>query len=199
MSLYNRITSPIVAATLILLLCFANLVGTTYALFTAQTKDGSIGVITTSGDVEVDIVDTAGGSLKGKVLQFVTTSTTPVLFEPGTVFYTQGFQVVNTGNIPVTFRIRVNLDGMSESDRMKFEQAFEFGITTDTTNRSDEMAQDEFVGRLSVDVDGQTAGSETYHLIIKMKETAGNDFQGAEYDGIGITVYAVQGNSIMGD
>jgi hypothetical protein len=27
-----------------------------------------------------------------------------------------------------------------------------------------------------------------------MKETAGNDFQGASYEGIGVTVYAVQGN-----
>jgi hypothetical protein len=27
-----------------------------------------------------------------------------------------------------------------------------------------------------------------------MKDTAGNEFQGAKYEGIGVTVYAVQGN-----
>ena len=195
MSLYNRITSPIVAATLILLLCFANLVGTTYALFTAQTKDGSIGVITTSGDVGVDIVDTAGESLKGKVLQFVTTSETPVLFEPGTTFYTQGFKIMNAGNIPVNFRVSVNYGNMTEAERLKFEEAFEIGITTDPTRQTDAEPTDKFVG--SLDVSGDDASSQTYHLIIRMKETVGNEFQGAKYEGIGITVYAVQANASL--
>ena len=195
MSLYNRITSPIVAATLILLLCFANLVGTTYALFTAQTKDGSIGVITTSGDVGVDIVDTAGESLKGKVLQFVTTSETPVLFEPGTTFYTQGFKIMNAGNIPVNFRVSVNYGNMTEAERLKFEEAFEIGITTDPTRQTDAEPTDKFVG--SLDVSGDDSSSQTYHLIIRMKETVGNEFQGAKYEGIGITVYAVQANAAL--
>ena len=37
--------------------------------------------------------------------------------------------------------------------------------------------------------------SETYYLVIRMKETAGNEFQNKTYTGIGITVYAVQGNA----
>ena len=36
--------------------------------------------------------------------------------------------------------------------------------------------------------------SETYYLFVRMKESAGNEFQGKTYTGIGVTVYAVQGN-----
>ena len=36
--------------------------------------------------------------------------------------------------------------------------------------------------------------SATYFLIIRMKEEAGNAFQNKKYTGIGVTVYAVQGN-----
>lgn len=199
MSLKNRITSPIFVAALMLLLCLTNLVGTTYALFTSSTKDGAIGVITTSGDVEVDIVDTAGNSLKGKTLQFATTAEYPVLFEPGSTFYTQGFKVINIGNVHVNFRVSINFTGLTDEERAEFEEAFEFWITTDPTNQSDAARANEFVGHLKAESGIQSITAETYHLIIKMKETAGNDFQGAEYDGIGITVYAVQGNAIMGD
>lgn len=43
---------------------------------------------------------------------------------------------------------------------------------------------------------GQSTG--IYYLILRMKETAGNDFQGAAYSGIGVTAYAVQGNVHQG-
>jgi len=78
---------------------------------------------------------------------------------------------------------------------MQFEKAFDIGITTDPTNPSGTAPTDEFVGRL--DVDMNVISDKTYFLVIKMKETAGNEFQGAEYDGIGITVYAVQANASL--
>ena len=180
---------------MILLLCVANLTGSTYALFTSSTKDGTIGVTTTSGDVEVKIVDEGNNSLEGLPLQFFTTSETPVLFEPGTTFYTQGFKIMNAGNIPVNVRISVSYGNMTEAERLKFEEAFEIGITTDPTRQTDVEPTDKFVG--SLDVKGDDAVSKTYHLIIKMKETAGNEFQGAKYEGIGITVYAVQANASL--
>ena len=45
-------------------------------------------------------------------------------------------------------------------------------------------------------VEGLAPGktSVNYRLLIKMKETVGNEFQGKTYTGIGVTVYAVQGN-----
>ena len=195
MSLQRNLLRQLNIAALILLLCVANLTGSTYALFTSSTKDGTIGVTTTSGDVEVKIVDEGNNSLEGLPLQFFTTSETPVLFEPGTTFYTQGFKIMNAGNIPVNFRISVSYGNMTEAERLKFEEAFEIGITTDPTRQTDVEPTDKFVG--SLDVKGDDAVSKTYHLIIKMKETAGNEFQGAKYEGIGITVYAVQANAAL--
>jgi hypothetical protein len=52
---------------------------------------------------------------------------------------------------------------------------------------------DEFYGTVAKD-----GVSTTYYLYIKMKETIGNDFQNKVYTGIGITVYAVQGNAMIG-
>jgi hypothetical protein len=193
MSLREKLTRPINVAALILLLCIANLTGSTYALFTSSIKDGTIGVTTTSGDVEVQIVDKENNSLEGKTLQFVTTSDAPTLFEPGCTFYTQGFKVMNVGDIHVRFRISVSYGNMSEAERQEFEEAFEIGITTDPTRLSDVKPTDKFVGELKAGENSITA--QTYYLVIKMKETVGNTFQGAKYDGIGITVYAVQANA----
>ena len=47
----------------------------------------------------------------------------------------------------------------------------------------------DFTGNLAV---GQE--SATYYLVIRMKENAGNEFQDQAYSGIGVTVYAIQGN-----
>ena len=196
MSLREKLTRPINVAALILLLCIANLTGSTYALFTSSTKDGSIGITTTSGDVEVQIVDLEDNSLEGKTLQFMTTAEN-TLFEPGCTFYTQPFKIKNVGDINIQFRLSVSYGNMSEADKLKFEEAFEVGITTDPKRLSDVKPTDKFVGELKAGENSVTA--QTYYLVIKMKETADNTFQGAKYDGIGVTVYATQANAMLGE
>ena len=176
-----------ILAALIILVCLACLSGATFALFTSSSNDGTIGIVTTSGSVEIDIVDTSGATLQGRSLEFVTL-TDDYLFEPGATFYTQGFQVKNAGNIPVNFTLSVSKD--DKIDMKEFDEAFEVWIVrVDDENFADAERITNFKGRLEV---GQN--SETYCLFIKMKETAGNEFQGKTYTGIGVTVYAVQGN-----
>ena len=63
-------------------------------------------------------------------------------------------------------------------------------ISTDPTNPAIAQKLTDFTGRLEV---GESSES-TYYLFIKMKESVGNEFQGKSYAGIGVTVYAVQGN-----
>ena len=161
------------------------------ALFTSDLEDGTIGVVATAGNVKVDIIDDSSenpSSLVGQVLQFQTSSNQrDVLFEPGVTFYTQGFKVKNTGDIPVNFRIYISND--ENFDMAEFAEAFELWISTDPTDPSQAQKLISFDGRLEV---GET--SETYYLFVRMKETAENKFQGKEYTGIGVTVYAVQGN-----
>lgn len=190
---YKSNKQALVIAALVILLCLVCLTGATLALFTNDLRDGTIGIVTTSGDVEIDIVDSFGASLKNESLSFITTSDEP-LFEPGAVFYTQEFCIVNTGTVSVQFSLSVSKDeDFAEED---VANAFEIWIVpaNNPDYRNAERLTN-FKGRLGVG-----DASESYILIVKMKETAGNEFQGKTFSGIGITVYAVQGNAeIWGD
>ena len=190
---YKSHKQAFIMTALVILLCLACLTGATLALFTSDLNDGTIGIITTSGDVEIDIVDTAGVTLQDRALAFMTTSgatsSENVLFEPGSVFYTQGFKITNKGNIPVNLSLSVSKD--DRIDMEEFDKAFELWIVKEGDDFSTAERLTEFK------VNGLAAGksSETYFLFIKMKETVGNEFQGKTYTGIGVTVYAVQGNA----
>jgi hypothetical protein len=178
-------------AAVIILLCLVCLTGSTLALFTSDTGDGTIGIITTSGSVKVDIVDTTSeqNSLENKYLHFYTSSDRKeILFEPGATFYTQGFKIKNRGDVPINFRLSVSED--KDIDMTAFHEAFEVWISTSRTDPTGAQKLTTFVGRLEAGADT----ADTYYLYIKMKESADNKFQGQTYAGIGITVYAVQGN-----
>lgn len=191
MQLYQSNKRAFMIAVLIILLCLVCLTGSTLALFTSDIKDGTIGIITTSGSVKVDIVDTTSeqNSLENKYLHFYTSSDKKkILFEPGETFYTQGFKIKNLGNVPINFRLSVSED--ESIDMAAFYEAFEVWISTNKNDPTGAEKLTQFVGWL--EAGAETA--DTYYLYIKMKESADNEFQGKTYAGIGITVYAVQGN-----
>lgn len=182
----RKITSIIILI-LTIILCISQIAGLTLALFT-NGDDGKIGITTTSGKCRVDIVNANDESLVGDVLRFVTADgRNQILFEPGAKYYTEGFAIKNAGNIPVNIRVYISQDDSFEL--AEFEDAFEVWITDDPSN--DEAAEriTSFSGRLEV-----YEKSETHYLMVKMKETAGNQYQGMSFSGIGVTVYAVQGN-----
>lgn len=193
MFLYKPHKQAFVKTALAILLCLVCLTGATLALFTSDPNDGTIGIITTSGDVEINIVDTSGVTLQNRALTFMTTfgatDSEDVLFEPGATFYTQGFKIKNTGDIPVNFSLSVSKD--DKIDMEAFEKAFELWIVKE----GDDLSSAEKITEFKVN--GLAAGesSDTYYLFIKMKESVGNEFQGKTYMGIGVTVYAVQGNA----
>lgn len=190
---YKSNKQALVIAALVILLCLVCLTGATLALFTNDLADGTIGIVTTTGDVEIDIVDTYGESLQNEALSFITTSGEPT-FEPGATFYTQEFTIVNIGNIPVQFSLSVSKDEDFKDEDVA--NAFEIWIVPadDPDYRNAERLTN-FKGRLK-----PGDASASYVLIVKMKETAGNEFQDRTFTGIGITVYAVQGNAeIWGD
>lgn len=180
----------LIIAALVILLCLVCLSGATYALFTNDPNDGTIGIVTTSGKVDVDIInDYDGKTLVGETLEFVTLSENQkVLFEPGATFYTQGFKVKNIGDVSIKFRVTVSED--KNVDMTEFHKAFDVWITTDLSDPTAAQPLTEFIGELAVD----RVSEKTYYLFIKMKESAGNEFQNKTYSGIGVTVYAVQGN-----
>ena len=181
----------IIIAVTVILLCLISVAGTTFALFTSDLGDGTIGINVTSGDVEVDIQDTDGNTLVGDVLDFVTTgSNTTLYWEPGATFYTQGFKIVNTGDIPINFKAYIE-DGNEDS---RLVEALEFYITDDLKNIKNAERLSSCGGHLEVD-----ASSKTYYLVVHMKEDAGNEYQGLTLTGVGITVLASQGNVNVDD
>jgi hypothetical protein len=54
---YKSHKQAFIMAALVILLCLVCLTGATLALFTGNVNDGTIGIITTTGDIAVDIVD----------------------------------------------------------------------------------------------------------------------------------------------
>ena len=187
MTRYKAQIESIIRAALVILLCLAFIIGSTFALFT--DNDGKIGINATAGNLEVDIVDTSETpqSLVGDVLNFITTAQNPVaLFEPGATFHTEGFRVKNEGNIPLNFILYISNDSEISDG---FSDAFEVWITNDVTDRTSGERLQDFSGRLEI---GES--SDVYYLVFRMKETAGNEYQNRVFTGVGITVCAVQGN-----
>lgn len=192
MSRYKPNKKTFIIAAMVILLCLVSITGATFALFTSTTEDGKIGINTTSGSLKVDIIDASDNptSLVGDVLDFITTSDKQeILFEPGAMYYTEGFRVKNNGTIPMNFILYISEDETVSED---FSEAFEVWLTNDPTSRSNMVKIQEFDGDLAV---GET--SDIYYLVFRMKETAGNEFQDRAFTGVGITVCAVQGNGYI--
>ena len=208
---YKSHKQAFIMTALVILLCLSCLTGATLALFTSDVSDGTIGIVTTAGDVKVDIVDAqTGDSLVGKVLQFQTTvDQKEILFEPGATFFTQGFKVENTGDIPVDFRVYISEDerkqdeddglfamGYKKLTLEDFHKAFDVWITTDPYDPNQRIDIKEFRGELAPAPEGErSVTSDTYYMVVRMKTDADNKFQNKFFSGIGITVYAVQGNA----
>ncbi len=195
---YKSNKKAFIMTALIILLCLVCLTGATLALFTSDKNDGTIGIVSTAGYIDIDIVDEEGKSLVDKFLKFHTSSEQKeILFEPGAAFYTQGFKIKNKGNVPVNFKLSVGKDNViyidgKPVDIKVFDEAFEVWITKNPTRTADAEELKPFKGTLGVDESSNE--SDIYYLVIKMKESADNKFQDKEYTGIGVTVYAVQGN-----
>lgn len=161
---------------LVLFLCVVALTVVTVGLLKHDCAAGTVGLAISAGRLELDIVDAQDHSLVNQTLQLITEDNTEALFEPGERMRTQGFRVLNRGNIPLQFRISVDA---GETD---FFEAFEVWIVT----CDEERMEGEMTGRLEAN-----AASELFYLVIQMKESAGNAFQGKTYSGLRITVDAV--------
>ena len=138
MTVLQKKRTKFIIAAVVVVLCIASITSATFALFTANLNDGTIGINSTAGNLEVDIIDDSGNSVSliGQVLDFVNyddelvSSETEILFEPGALYYTEGFRVVNKGNIRMNFIAYMSTD--NEFDN-KFYDAFEvfiFGVSS---------------------------------------------------------------------
>lgn len=153
---------------------------------TGTEDNGNTGVNITTGKVKIDIVNLLNQTLLGNILLFEgETETDNVLFHPGETFRTQGFKIKNNGTVTVSYIMNVSRD--SSLDMEAFDEAFDFYVTTDPDDLNSAVKMRSFKGVLEPD-----SVSETYYIVVSMKETAGNEFQDKTFEGIGITVNATQ-------
>lgn len=170
----------LLSSVLALLLCFAMLLGTTFAWFT-DTASTSVNKIQ-AGTLKVDIVDGEGNTLVGKALSFHDkTGETVILWEPNATFETGTFNIKNDGNLALKYKLEINgVTGNSE-----LLEAISFTIVD---NDGKEVSISTFEGNLL-----PNAKSDGYYRIkAHMDENAGNEYQGLTIEGVSITVYATQ-------
>ena len=166
-------------------LCLSMLIGTTFAWFTDTATTGVNKIV--SGKLEVDIVSTEEGNptLQGTGLQFASAdgkTGEAILWEPGATYKTQGFKIKNNGNLALKFKVAIN-GTTGSSDLLK---VITFSIVN--ANTKEVVDLNAFEGQLKT----ANALSDTYYIQGHMAETAGNEYQEKELDGVTITVYATQ-------
>ena len=184
----------LLSSALSLVLCFSMLLGTTFAWFT-DTASTAVNVIQ-SGTLDVDLVDEKDATLVGETLEFLNANNEKqILWEPGVTFVSEGFKIVNKGNLALKYKLVINgIDGDNE-----LLEVIDFWLTTDKTDlaavSSKKVNLDEEFKLNPKDnhlIDKVTNESGVYYLVGHMDEEAGNEYQDLKLTGVGITVYATQ-------
>ena len=169
-----------------LVMCVVMLVGTTFAWFT-DTASTAVNKIQ-AGNLDVDIVDESGDSLDGRTLSFVNKENqSNILWEPGATFFTQGFKIVNKGNLALKYKVVVS----GTTGDAKLLKAIKLDVVEAKTKEATPVSF-ENEGNLLKQNDSAPANNGVYYLRGHMKEEAGNEYKNLTLDGISITVYATQ-------
>lgn len=161
----------LLASVLSMLLCVAMLVGSTFAWFT-DTASAAVNKIQ-AGTLDVALEMKEGNAwvnAEGKTLAWVDKDES-TLWEPGSSYTIPSLRVINNGNLNLKYTIAITgINGAA-----KLNEAIEWTITgtDDGTLKPKEISAD-------ITITG------------KMKEDAGNEYQGLSIDGIAVTVYATQ-------
>ena len=181
-----------------LLICFAMLVGSTFAWFTDTATTGVNKIV--AGNLKVDII---GANSEDHVETLNFTKATgaegeQLLWEPGCRYLTEGFRIANNGNLALKWKAEINKDNIvngkvvdTAKDGVSLLDVIDFYVVTKADDGTETaVAIENFTGKLTAN-DGK---SETYYIKGVMKKEAGNDYQNLTLDGISITVYATQLN-----
>ena len=165
-----------------LVMCVVMLAGTTFAWFTDTASTGVNKI--TSGNLHVEIQNKEGTEID--TLKWVDkdgndiANQDDILWEPGCTYRLTPFQIVNTGNLALKYKIAITgLDGDSLLlDVIKFTYKTASGAEFDMSAE----------GHLAAN--GGTTGMIT--VSAHMDEAAGNKYQNQELTNVRFTVYATQ-------
>ena len=185
----TKTKKALLMSVLSMVLCVAMLVGMTFAWFT-DTASTAVNKIQ-AGNLDIDIVDENGDSLDGKSLSFKDVQkNTDILWEPGATFKLDSFRIVNKGNLALKYKVVIN--GVKGS--AKLLKAIDFSVKIGDAEKA--LADWEGIllpeGKEAVESGEEVKETSLITISAKMKEDAGNEYQGLSIDGLGITVLATQ-------
>ena len=185
----RKTKKALLMSVLSMVLCVAMLVGMTFAWFT-DTASTAVNKIQ-AGNLDIDIVDKDGKSLDGKSLSFKDVNgKTDILWEPGATFKLDSFRIVNKGNLALKYKVVIN--GVKGS--AKLLKAIDFSVKIGDAEKALADWEGILLPKEKVAVNDKEEVEKTSLITIsaKMKEDAGNEYQGLSIDGLGITVLATQ-------
>ena len=166
-----------------LLLCFAMLIGSTFAWFTDSATTAVNTIKSGTLDVALEMKDASGNwvNAEGETLSWVkaagASANEQVLWEPGCTYELPELRIKNNGNLALKYKIQITgIQGDA-----KLNEAIEWTINNDGQT-------------YAVDQEVSLSANDSDTLTIKghMKKTAGNEYQNLSIDNIGITVVATQ-------
>ena len=178
----NSTKRTLALSLLVMLLCVAMLVGTTFAWFTDSASTAVNKIQAGNLDIALEMKDTNGNwvSAEGQTLTWKKAAgheNDEVLWEPGCTYELPELRIVNKGNLALKYKIEISgIVGDAE-----LNDVIEWTIT----NNGQTYAVDQEVSLAA-------NASTTLTISGHMKESAGNEYQGKSIDGIGITVVATQ-------
>ena len=216
----HSIKRSLIASILILCLCFASLIGTTFAWFTDTVTSGNNIIKTGKLDIVMEYWDgTEWVDAEGMVLEFQKASGNTdeeVLWEPGCTYQLPKFRVRNVGNLAAKILIRLN--GITGDEKLMEV----IDLTTTVTNMPESVLNGSYGAQLGQynnatfgllygtpdgtiifdwslmgagDVSpnsGHTDTSPEFTITGHMSEEAGNEYEDMMIQGISVTVLATQ-------
>ena len=183
----------LLSSVMAMLICVAMLIGTTFAWFTdsASTAVNKI----QAGTLDVLFATRENNdwnSVEGQTMQFTDANgNADILWEPGCEFVLPQLFVVNNGNLAL--KCKVALTGFTGDtkllDALEIEAQWPMVSSGGNGTFIPSLSWDEFEAS---EYHLEPNQYLTFTLCAKMKEDAGNEYQGLSIDGIGITVVATQ-------
>lgn len=170
----NKLLSSIAT----LCVCFAMLIGSTYAWFTDTASTGVNKI--QAGNLDVELLDESGTSVEGQKLKWKTQDNrdqNEILWEPGCTYELQPVVIKNNGNLALKYKIVITgINGTA-----KLNEVIEWTIEAD--NNAFDFGEYHSLG---------VNASNRLTISGHMKDDANNDYKNLSIDGIGITVVATQ-------
>ena len=191
----NSTKRTLALSLLVMLLCVAMLVGTTFAWFTDSASTAVNKIQAGTLDVALEMKDAQGNwvTAEGQTLSWIKAADAPanetLLWEPGCTYELPAVKVVNKGSLALKYKVIISA---ASGDRA-LANVLDVMLNGQSTGNT--LADALF----TTDPDGFAHGeisansdSGELKIALHMMESAGNEYQGLSIEGIAITVVATQ-------